>query len=304
MACRCISLTFAAILAFASPSFAADGPVADDATVAARKKAFKIPNCLVSLIRSVEIAAKRSGSLATIEVREGSTVAAGQLLASLDKGQAEMQCDVARAELESAKARAASVLEIESAEALYRSAATEYQASVDANRLSPRSYSVVQLDKLQLAAKDAQLRIQAAKLEQAIEVIDERVAAAKVRLAEIEIADRTIIAPMEGQVVEIFRQKDEWVEVGRPLMRIVQLDRLRVEAFVRFAEHAPEELVGRKLQASVVVASGETKTFPGTITFVNPLLQQGGRYRIWAEVENKGLQLRPGVEVELEILGE
>jgi len=291
-----------ALVVAVGPSFTADAQTT--AASAARAKSFKISGCLVSLIGDVEIPAKRSGTLSSLNVREGTTVTVGQALATLDRAQAEMQCDVARAELESARARAQSTLEIESAEGAYRSASTEYAASVDANRLSPRSYSVVQLDKLQLAVKDAQLRIQAAKLEQAIEVIDDRIAAAKVRLAEVELADRTIMSPIEGQVVEIFRHKDEWVEVGRPLMRVVQLDRLRVEAFIKFSEHAPEELVGRKLQASVVVAGGETRTFPGVVTFVNPLVQQGGRFRIWAEVDNKGLGLRPGVEVELEILAE
>lgn len=295
---------FITTIALVGLSFVSRDCAAADGPSAARAKPFKISNCLVSLIRDVEIAAKRSGVVSTMDVKEGSTVAAGQLLGTLDKSQAEMQCDVARAELESARARAQSALEIEAAEAAYRSASTEYTASVDANRLSARSYSVVQLDKLQLAVKDAKIRIDAAKLEQAIEVIEERVAAAKVRLAEIEIVDRTISAPVEGQVVEIYRQKDEWIEVGKPIVRVVQLDRLRVEAFVRFSEHAPEELVGRKLKASVVVAGGETRTFPGEVTFVSPVVQQGGQFRIWAEVENKGLGLRPGVEVELEILGE
>ncbi|MCE9604670.1 MAG: HlyD family efflux transporter periplasmic adaptor subunit [Planctomycetia bacterium] len=278
---------------------AAQAPLANP-----RAKSFKIANCLVSLIRDIEIAAKRSGNISALSVKEGSTVAAGDVVGAIDKAQAEMQCDVARAEHESARARALSAVEIQAAENAYRSASTEYAASVDANRLSARAYSIVQLDKLQLAVKDAQMRIEAAKLEQAIEVIEDRIAEAKVRLAQVEIIDRTLVAPVEGQVVEVFRQKDEWVEVGRPILRIVQLDRLRVEGFVKFAEHAPEELAGRKLKATVVVAGGETRTFPGEVVFVNPVLQHGGQFRIWAEVENKGLGLRPGVEVELEILGE
>jgi multidrug resistance efflux pump len=294
-----------ALLLLAVVGHTTDVRAADEAIAAARKKSFKISNCLVSLIGDVELAAKRSGVLASMDVKEGTTVKAGQLLGTIDKAQAEMQGDVARAELESARARAQSALEIESAEAQYRSASIEYTASVDANRLAPRSYSSVQMDKLALAVKDAQLRIQAAKLEQTIEVINERVAAAKVKLAEVEVADRTITAPVEGQVVEIFRQKDEWVDVGKPLLRIAQLDRLRVEAFVRFAEHAPEELVGRKLTASVATAGGRTRTFPGVVTFVSPIVQQGGQYKIWAEVDNKYLGLRPGLsDVELEILAE
>lgn len=298
---RCLlALLLLAAICSAAPVRAADETVAE-----ARKKSFKISNCLVSLIHDVELSAKRSGVLATLTVKEGTTVKSGQLLGTIDKVQAEIQYEVARAELETAKARAQHALEIESAEALYRSASTEYAASVDANRLSPRSYSVVQLDKLQLAVKDAQLRIQAAKLEQAIEVIDAQVASAKAKLAEVELADRTITAPVDGQVVEIFRQKDEWVEVGKPLLRIVQLNPLRVEAFVRFAEHAPEELVGRKLIASVTAAGGRTRTFPGQVTFVSPIVQQGGQYKIWAEVDNKDLGLRPGLsDVELEILAE
>jgi multidrug efflux pump subunit AcrA (membrane-fusion protein) len=264
--------------------------------------AFRIKGCLVSLLRDVEVPAKRAGVLSSLLVQEGSLVSQGDLLGAIDKAQVERQLEAARAELETAQARSASVLDIDAAEAAFRSAQVEYSASIEASRLSPGSYSVVQLDKLQLAVREAQLKIGTAKLEQSIEVIQEKSAASGVRLAEQELADRTVVAPMRGVVVEVFRQQDEWVEVGRPILRVVQLDRLRVEGFVKYTAYAPDQILGRKVRATAVVAGGTTQVFPGTITFVNPILQHGGQYRIWAEVENPGLVLRPGVEVELDVL--
>ena len=86
-------------------------------------------------------------------------------------------------------------------------------------------------------------------------------------------------------------------------MRLVRMDRLRVEGFVRVHEVGPQELVRRHVPVDVALENGRTESFPGQIVFVNPIVHAGGQYRIWAEVDNRRQDgqylLRPGHQVRM-----
>ncbi|MGC3967454.1 MAG: HlyD family secretion protein [Pirellulales bacterium] len=103
----------------------------------------------------------------------------------------------------------------------------------------------------------------------------------------------------------MFYRPGEWVEPGKPVVRLVRLDRLRVEGFVRYDQQSPGSLHGKTVRAEIASAGGVRHSFSGRVTFVSPIVQPGGEYRIWAEVENRRENehwlLRPGLEAELTI---
>jgi multidrug resistance efflux pump len=109
----------------------------------------------------------------------------------------------------------------------------------------------------------------------------------------------------DGEVVEVFYRTGEWVEPGKTVFRVVRLDRLRIEGFVPFGDVHPDALVDRPVEVSVRFAGDRRESFSGKIQFVSPLVQPGGEYRIWAEVENRlrgeRWLLKPGVEAEMRI---
>jgi macrolide-specific efflux system membrane fusion protein len=85
------------------------------------------------------------------------------------------------------------------------------------------------------------------------------------------------------------------------MFRIVRIDRLRVEAFLD-SQHAAGSLVGRDVTLTIEPARGEPRTYSGKIVFVSPEVDPvNGQIRVWAEVENRGGQLRPGVHGKLAI---
>jgi hypothetical protein len=71
------------------------------------------------------------------------------------------------------------------------------------------------------------------------------------------------------------------------------------------ADFSPSEVSSRPVQVSVQLARGRTASFQGKIVFVNPLVDAGGVYRVWADVVNRrdGDQwlLRPGLEADMTI---
>lgn len=265
----------------------------------------RLSHCLVSLIDDVEVPAEKPGILTALTGQEGAYLEAGAPIAAIDEEQAALQHETAQAEADAARAKADNPLEIEYAVATHRTAEAEYKISLNANLKQPNSVSAVELERLRLAMDQARIKIGVTEFDQGLKGIEARGFDAKARLTAVEVKQRQILAPLAGEIVEVFYRPGEWVEPGKPIVRLVRLDRLRVEGFVKFSDHTPGTIHGRGVQAVVETAGGKRETFPGRVTFVSPLVQPGGEYRIWAEVDNRRVGehwlLRPGLEAELTI---
>lgn len=265
----------------------------------------RISHCLVSLIDDVEVPAEKAGVLTSLVVREGDYLKQDAPIASIDEEQAVHQHDAAAADAEAARAKATNPLEVEYAVATHRTAEAEFRIALSANAKQANAVSSVELEKLRLAAEQARIKIGVTEFERSVRATEAKGFDAKAKLAAADVEQRKIHAPLAGQVVEVMFRSGEWVEPGKPIVRMVRLDRLRAEAFVKFAEHTPTTILGRDVQVSIGVAGGKIETFSGKVTFVNPIVQPGGEYRIWAEIENRCEQeqwlLRPGLEVEMVI---
>lgn len=265
----------------------------------------RLSHCLVSLIDDIEIPAEKPGVLTSLAAREGAYLEAQAPIASIDEEQAVLQHETAQAEADAARAKADNPLEVEYAVATHRTAEAEYKISLNANLKQPNSVSAVELERLRLAMEQARIKIGVTEFERGLKGIEARGFDAKSRVTAAEVRQRQILAPLAGEIVEVFFRPGEWVEPGKPIVRLVRLDRLRVEGFVKFSDHAPGAIHGRTVRATVESAGGKHETFSGRITFVSPLVQPGGEYRIWAEVDNRRVGehwlLRPGLEADLTI---
>jgi multidrug efflux pump subunit AcrA (membrane-fusion protein) len=283
----------------------ADRPASD--SPAAPLRPLRLTHCLVSLIDDVDVPAERAGVLRSADVKEGDYVEKDAGLARIDDEQAGFESKAARAEANAAKAKAENLLETEYSTAEFNVRAAEYKISVAANAKQPNSVSLVEIERLRLAAEQARIKISVTAYERGLRAVEAEGFEAKARQAESDVLRRRLTAPVAGEVVEIFYRPGEWVEPGKPVLRIVRLDRMRVEGFVAFAEHPPAELFKRPVEIDARFAGGRVETFSGKITFVSPLVQPGGEYRIWAEVENRKAGdhwlLRPGLITDMRIGG-
>lgn len=266
-------------------------------------EALTLKHCLVTASDDVQVPALRPGLLTEIHAKEGAHVDRDAIVAQMDDAEAKMQLRSAAAERDAAKARAKSDLEVRYAEATHKVAEAEHQIAVSVNEKQANAVSLVELERLRLTAEQALMKIELSKFELDVRGTETGVSQSKADLAEHDIRQRQIRAPLEGEVAEIYVQSGEWVEAGKPVLRIVRLDRLRVEGFVHVRNALPGEIVDRPVQVVVELARGERREFTGRITFVSPLVQAGGDYRVWADVDNRREQgqwlLRPGLEAEM-----
>lgn len=264
----------------------------------------RIPDVLVTLIEQVETPAHEAGVLAELPVAPGQLVRTGQLLAKIDDTEARLRVAKATAEYEIAQAEANNLAKVRFAKAAAEVARAELQRGLDSRDRFQRSVSQTELDKLQLEADRGRLAVEQAEHESQLAKQTQKLKQIERDLASAALKRRSIESPLEGVVVEIMRRAGEWVEPGQPVLRIVRVDRLRVEAFLP-AESGAERLVGRAVRLSVSQSEGRTIELSGALTFVSPEIDPvNGQVRVWAEIDNRDRHLRPGMRGTLTILSE
>jgi len=271
----------------------------------ARRAAATMTHCQVFLIHDTELSAKESGTITAIHVREGDEVRAGTMLACIDDRQAQYDKLSAELKRDAALAKSQDDIEVRFAEAAFGVADAELNQSLAINRHTSNAVSGAEIRRLRLTRQKAQLQIDRSRLELKIAGMTADVETTAVAAAEERIRRRQVMAPFDGIVLEVKRDPAEWVKTGDPLLRLIRLDRLRVEGFLQVREFNPEEVAGRNVTVAVQRARGQVVRLPGRVVFVSPTVQAGDKYRIRAEVENR-LQdhhwvLRPGMSATMSI---
>jgi len=258
----------------------------------------KLSGCVVQLLDEAQIPAQEPGVLLELLVREGAAVKKGDPVAQIDPERATIQKQSASSDLAAAQEKAKSDIEVRVAKATADVAKAEYAKSVEAVRKVPGSISEVEVERLKLTAQKSVLQIEQSQMENRVAQFTRNTKAAELDAAEYSLRRRQITSPLDGVVVAIPRHQGEWVQTGEPLLRVVRMDRLRVEGWVPVKKFNPTEVAGQSVEVEIELARGEKVRFTGKITFVSPLVDTSDEYKVWAEVENRQEKghwlLRPG----------
>ena len=139
----------------------------------------------------------------------------------------------------------------------------------------------------------------------------EDVAQARAHLRQAEIAveqlrlqmDRAVLrAPFDGVVSTVYLRPGEWAAAGIPALEVLETHRWRVET-----RNVSELDIGRVRvgqEATVQVLAFDREALRGIITAISPVavVQQGDTtYTLSIELEETDLNLRPGMNVQVEI---
>lgn len=268
---------------------------------AAFAESVQIPSVLVKLLEQVEVPAREAGVLEKLNVREGDMVKAAAPLAQIEDREAKIDKRHAELELEAARKQAESDVKVRFAKKSLEVAEAELRRAVDSQRRLPQSVSQSELDQLQLTVQKTSLEIEQAQLEWELAKSARELKEADLELAEHNIQKRRIAAPVAGFVSEIHRHGGEWVQPGQTVLRLLRLDRLRAEGLVD-AKVVSGNLKGRPARLTVALDGQPAAEFQGTIVFVSPEIDPvNGQVRVWAEIDNPGLKLRPGLHGRLSI---
>lgn len=261
-----------------------------------------VKHCLVTLIDQVQVPATEAGLLKKLYVQEGYVVDENAEIAQIDDSDAQARKRAAEAEMEVAKKEAKNDAEVRAAEKGARVAENEFRKSEEIDRSRPGTVSRFELNRLKFQWDKSELQIEVGRMGMEIKGLEANVKTAQVDVVNNEIRRRKVLSPLQGIVERVFKKQGEWCQPGDPIVRIVHMSRLRIEGFVKQDAFAPEELLGRPVNVKVKLTRGEAPR-QGRITFVSSVVENGGMYRIWTEVDNverNGLwELRPGLEAEM-----
>jgi len=260
------------------------------------------------LIDHANMPAEEPGILTSLTAKEGQTVKKGDVLGKIDDRDALARKKAADAKLETAREKATNDVELQVAKKIIDLAAAEWEESLAINKRLPGSIPEATVRRQKVQWEKAKLDAIAAQMAFDIAGFDEKVAKAELEAVQNELDRRTLRAPFDGVIVQLYRQESEWVQPGDPILRIVNMDSLRVEGFLSADRYAPDQVDGANVTITVDLVGEETAELRSTIGHVSPLVEASGDYRIWAKVEKNPpgrggypWLLRPGEEATMQI---
>ena len=251
-----------------------------------------------------DLPAQQGGTLRNIAVKVGDYVQKGDILATVDNELEKLSLDVSKQRLEMAEAEASNDVNVRYADKASGVANFKYQTVRSAIEDVPDSFSKSEVITYLLTAEQFLLQKEQAEHEQDLARMSVRVRQAEYELAKYELARREIKAPVSGVVEEVKPVVGDWVRAGDPVLRLIQLDRLKIESALPYNPLTPADVRGKPVSVWVPLAGG-TVEFNGTVEATGSDFRRG-EIRIIVEVENKkdakgDYMLMPGMKGEMEI---
>lgn len=269
------TIALTAALALAGPQ--SEMPVEDPGSVSG----------VVALIEQAEVPAQEPGVLMELNVREGQQVAKGELLARIDDRQVKKLHEIAKFKLDVALHEANNEVSVKYAKATQAVASAEYQQALDTNKRQANTIPAIEVRRYALKVDEATLQIEQAQHELKTAEISIGVRQGELEAAQLDVERRQITAPLDGVVVKRYLHEGEWVRPGDPVLRLIRMDRLRIEAYLDGKMISAGDVHGKPVTVEVTLAHGRREQFPGKIVFVNPIIEGGSRFLVWAEVINR-----------------
>jgi RND family efflux transporter MFP subunit len=205
-------------------------------------------DCVMMAASRVKLGAQIAGVLRRVNVDRGDVVKAGQLLA-------ELASDVEQAQLQLARVRAENDTALRSNEA---------KLELARNRLARMTRLRMTNATTEKEFDEAQAGFRVAEMELRDATFNQRIAAAELKRVEEQVAQRQIISPSDGVIVERHLSPGEYVTDQSQVFSLARIDVLHVEVYVPVAYFGqvlvggratimPEAPVGGRHAADVMV---------------------------------------------------
>lgn len=232
--------------------------------------------------QTVELGSPVPGQLDSVLVDRSDSVKAGQIVASLDSR-------IEEANLAIAGFKAVTDTELRKREAVYAidSRAEKRLRSLKASKL-------VSAQESDRASRDA--RLSAWRTRQAKD--DLKLHKLELARAEAALDRRKIRSPIDGKVLARLHNPGEYIE-DQPLLRIVKLDPLHVEAIL------PMRLFGKVkpgMRATVIPEISTVSAYQATVALVDPMGDAGsGTFGVRLTLPNPDKTIPAGLKCRVEI---
>jgi len=210
------------------------------------------------------VKAKVSGEIRQVTVREGEAVKAGQVIVRFDTADLDAKLTDRIGALESSRAQLA----------LAEKTRAQNQLLLKQKFISQTAYD----------SSESNLSVTQGTLKSN---------EAQVQLARNALRDAVVSAPLSGTVAKRHVQPGEKVNFDAPLVTIVDLNRMELQAMVP-ANDIPELRVG--MQVDLAIDGFGDRRFTGTVERINPTTEAGTRaILVFIHIPNPDTALRGGM---------
>lgn len=249
---------------------------------------------IVESEEEIDIGSQVSGLITKIPAGEGDRVKKGQTLVILDSDKPQTRVKLQEAALKEAQARLREheagyrAEDIEMAQGRLKKVEAILRNAADEDGRQKRLFgkgaaTLVEVDKAEERARVAlaevsEARAELQKLQRGVrkEEVEQAKAVVEKTAAELNyfrrvVRDYTILCPIDGLVTERFKDPHETVDVGTPILKIINPAKLRVRAEL-------EETDAGRIQegqgAEVTVDAFKEKVYPGKVYKVFPVIKR------------------------------
>ena len=306
-----VSSLHAALAIAQSPSFSAAGAgSSSERTLELGSSAnaggvswWRSDDCPVLLEKSVEVPALESGVLEKIDVELNTTIRAGQAIGRLDEELAVMEVKIAQLQMTAASELAKDDSEVKFARVALRGA----QQELDNHSAIQASVAGSELRRLSLAVGHAEVSVQRAEHAKERLAVDAELKAATLQAANQRLKRRRIVSPIDGIVTAIHLHEGQWVEAGKPVALVVDLEHLLVDCLIPIQRVDLKRLVGLevRVESARAAGGGAPVRLAGKISSYDPQVSSQGMIRVHARIQNvrqgEHWLLLPGMNVKLEV---
>lgn len=246
--------------------------------------------CLLQVFDQVDLSARRDGIVDQVVKRTGEDVSAGERILRLSTKQALANLAVAQARYDRAFVRASDDSGIQTAE-------IELERSTEEAALLEEVGRVPYLERFR--AQNLKQRntteLQSARITHEEDLRAAEVASAELRVAQLDLDDRTVAAPFDGTIVQQYKYQGDWCSQGDPVLKLLRMDKLMLQGIVNIKDIAPHEIMGSKVSVTLAIAGQKPLEIANlTIDRVSPEVGLDGNYLVWTFVQNKKQLARNG----------
>jgi len=251
-----------------------------------------IEGAILKTIESTSVSSQVAGRISELTVKEGARVKAHQEIGRVNDAAVKIQMEKAKVSIAIAEKKQKNDIDTRLASKNREVAENEYRRAVDSNIQVSDVYPLNEIDRLKLIFSRTELEFERTVYQQSMAVLDKTLAEMEYKASQ-ELAQRhRIQSPCDGVVVAMEKRMGEWVEPGTIVLKIVQIDKLRIEGFVQAADATPD-LVGSTAE---VIFDNTNQQTTAKLVFISPDVNPlNSQVRVFLEVDNQNGLLRPGL---------
>lgn len=273
----------------------------------AADRTYVIENCRVDFISKPELAFEEPGVITQVP-QEGDKVTSGEIIATLNDAEIQLRIETAKYAYLAAKEESENKVKITYAQKNAEASYADWMSGVEANNRTPNVVPEMEMRRRKLEYQANKLAIENSSNELAVAALTASGKEAELKTTQALLKRLQLKSPITGQVIDRIRDVGEYARPGDAVVRVGQLDRLRVQGRIDPEVLAASDARGRAVTIRVDVGRDATsheerwETFQGTIQHVDAEFDDEGKYLVWTEIENtKDFLILPGMPAEMTI---